>query len=192
MITLLFCVASNRQRFWGAWWRRDKESKGEGDMEEWESGMVIVGGSGRYHLCIYLQSREERKTEAVWRMFEKMEASERRRHHLLSESSQDGEHSPSTQRMGKERYREKERKCACTTHHILWLLMFLYRRTSVSSTGSKKSHILPTSKLWVFCLKMASRNYFLYGKICVIIVCRASKLAKLIIDSHKTETKQKT
>ena len=27
-------------------------------------------------------------------MFEKMEASERRRHHLLSESSQDGEQSP--------------------------------------------------------------------------------------------------
>lgn len=59
------------------------------------------------------KSREERKTEAVWRMFEKMEASQRRRQQLHSEGSMDSDslspsalHPPSlllAQRHSKER-----------------------------------------------------------------------------------------
>ena len=74
------------------------------------------------------KSREERKTEAVWKMFEKMEASaQRKRQSLMSEGDCDALPSPTT------------------LHPPHLSRQSSSRRTSSSS--SRKAHLLPRGKL---------------------------------------------
>ena len=81
------------------------------------------------HIHTITQSREERKTLAVWRMFEKMEASaQRKRQQLMSEGDSDTMSSPSTihPSLFPSHKQQKERH---------------------GSTSSKKFQMMPGSKL---------------------------------------------
>ena len=78
-------------------------------------------------------SREERKTEQVWRVFEKLEASQRRRQ-LLSEGSHESDPLSSP--------------TPGSTPHPLTSRILKDRRASSSSSRSK-AQLLPGVKMWV-------------------------------------------
>lgn len=74
---------------------RDGSSDSEEETEKCRKVGPSSNVTGRLFTVSMLQSlsREERKTEQVWRVFEKMEASaQRKRQHLLSEGSHDSDH----------------------------------------------------------------------------------------------------
>ena len=74
--------------------REDGSSDSDEESGERKKKFKVRPGSHESHVtsCDLCQSREERKTEAVMRMFQRMEASsQRKRRHLTSEGSADSD-----------------------------------------------------------------------------------------------------